>query len=249
MHARTFIVEHAVRELGNAEVHTGIEVREFETGWHFHQGWQFTQILSGERQYEWRNGRVNLGPGQVLMVPPQCVHRGRSSQSLISFVMVYLPTDSNSLQMAMLGFSPRIVSGVDLTTLRDGCKSFATLCSQLPISEKANLSGAASSRATAQKIRNRIQPLERLPSLPEFGSMFSRSPYYVSHLLRQQFGMSPRGIHLQLRLNNARNMLLQGKTPATVAMELGFADQSHFGRHFRRAFGVTPGFFCNVGKS
>jgi AraC-like DNA-binding protein len=221
MRARTFTLEHAVRYLGNAEVHTGIEVQEFETGWHFHRGWQFVQILSGERQYEWRNGRVNLGPGQVLMVSPQWVHRGRSSQSLISFVMVYLPTDSNSFQPAMFGCSPRIVSGVDLTTLRDGCKSFVALCSQLPISEGTNLSSIASSRATAERVRNRIHSLERLPSLPEIGSMVSRSPYYVSHLLRQQFCMSPRGFHLQLRLNDARNMLLQGKTPATVAMEFG----------------------------
>jgi len=244
MRARTFTLEHAVRNLGNAEVHTGIEVREYETGWHFHRGWQFVQILSGERQYEWRNGRMNLGPGQVLMVPPEWVHRGKSSQSLISFVMVYLPTDSNSFQPAMLGCSPRIVSGVDLTTLRDGCESFVALCSHLSISGGTHVSSVASSRATAEKVRNRIHPLERLPSLPEIGSMVSRSPYYVSHLLRQQFGMSPRGFHLQLRLNDARNMLLQGKTPATVAMEFGFADQSHFGRHFRRAFSLTPGFFA-----
>jgi AraC-like DNA-binding protein len=248
MRAKTFTLEHGVRDFGNAEVHTGTEVREFETGWHFHRGWQFVQILSGERQYEWRNGRVNLVPGQILMVPPQWVHRGRSSQGLISFVMVYLSTDSNSFQSAMLGCSPRIVSGVDLTTLRDGCESLVALCSQLPISEGTNLLGVASARATAEKVRNRIHSLERLQSLPEIGAMVSRSPYYVSHLLRQQFGMSPRGIHLQLRLNDARKMLLQGKTPATVAMELGFADQSHLGRHFRRAFGLTPGFFGNLGK-
>ncbi|WP_262927263.1 helix-turn-helix domain-containing protein [Phytohalomonas tamaricis] len=31
-----------------------------------------------------------------------------------------------------------------------------------------------------------------------------------------------------------------GKSPATVASELGFADQSHLGRWFRRAYGLTP---------
>ncbi len=32
-----------------------------------------------------------------------------------------------------------------------------------------------------------------------------------------------------------------GMAPAAVAAEIGFADLSHLGRAFRRAFGVTPG--------
>ena len=35
--------------------------------------------------------------------------------------------------------------------------------------------------------------------------------------------------------------LRNGMAPAAVAAEIGFADQSHLGRAFRRAFGVTPG--------
>ncbi|MEX3640328.1 AraC family transcriptional regulator, partial [Paraburkholderia sp. BR14320] len=31
--------------------------------------------------------------------------------------------------------------------------------------------------------------------------------------------------------------------PCEVATEVGFFDQSHLGRHFRRAVGVTPGHF------
>jgi AraC-like DNA-binding protein/quercetin dioxygenase-like cupin family protein len=247
MRARTFTLEHAVRNLGNAEVHTGIEVREYETGWHFHRGWQFVQILSGERQYEWRDGRVDLGPGQVLMVPPQWVHRGGSSQSLISFVMVYLSTDSNSFLPGMLGCNPQIVSGIDLTTLRDGCKSLVALRSQLPISEGTHVSSVASSRATAEKIRNRIHSLERLPSLPEIGSMVGRSPYYVSHLLRQQFGMSPRGFHLQLRLNDARSMLLRGGDSSQRCYGVWFCRSKSFWASFSPSIWPHAWFFLQRG--
>jgi len=44
-------------------------------------------------------------------------------------------------------------------------------------------------------------------------------------------------------------MLLHGKKPAAVAMDLGFADQSHFGRHFRRTFSLTPGFFAMFART
>nr|WP_247385558.1 MULTISPECIES: helix-turn-helix domain-containing protein [unclassified Bradyrhizobium] len=43
------------------------------------------------------------------------------------------------------------------------------------------------------------------------------------------------------RLNDARELLRRGESIAGVAAETGFADQSHLGRFFRRAFGITPG--------
>jgi AraC-like DNA-binding protein len=40
---------------------------------------------------------------------------------------------------------------------------------------------------------------------------------------------------------NARSQLKKGGTVADVAYATSFADQSHFGRLFLRAYGATPG--------
>ncbi|WP_187275336.1 AraC family transcriptional regulator [Methylobacterium sp. WL6] len=53
-------------------------------------------------------------------------------------------------------------------------------------------------------------------------------------------GMPPHAYRRMLRLNNARQMLRTGTPPAQVAAATDFADQSHFGRSFRHAFGTTP---------
>ncbi|NER62084.1 AraC family transcriptional regulator, partial [Pseudomonas sp. MAFF212428] len=37
-----------------------------------------------------------------------------------------------------------------------------------------------------------------------------------------------------------RRQLAAGQRPAQVALDLGFADQSHLGRWFVRAYGLTP---------
>jgi AraC-like DNA-binding protein/quercetin dioxygenase-like cupin family protein len=63
-------------------------------------------------------------------------------------------------------------------------------------------------------------------------------------LLRQfsrEIGLPPHGYLTQVRLREARRQLLAGKSPALVAAEVGFVDQSHLIKRFRRAFGMTPG--------
>jgi transcriptional regulator GlxA family with amidase domain len=62
-----------------------------------------------------------------------------------------------------------------------------------------------------------------------------------SRMFARRHGMPPHAFWLMARLNHARGLLRAGEDIAGVAAETGFADQSHLGRWFRRAFGVTPG--------
>jgi AraC-like DNA-binding protein len=43
--------------------------------------------------------------------------------------------------------------------------------------------------------------------------------------------------------------LKQGDTLADAAADAGFADQAHFTRHFRRAFGMPPGRWLALGRA
>lgn len=58
---------------------------------------------------------------------------------------------------------------------------------------------------------------------------------------RRSIGLSPYAYLTQIRVEAAKKLLNEGASIADVASDIGFTDQSHLTRHFKRITGVTPG--------
>jgi AraC-like DNA-binding protein len=76
--------------------------------------------------------------------------------------------------------------------------------------------------------------------LNELAQVTGVDRFRLTRAFKVTFGLAPHAYLIQLRLAKARHLLAQGFEPADVAIQLGFADQSHMGRWFRRAYGLTP---------
>ncbi|MDR6499634.1 transcriptional regulator GlxA family with amidase domain [Burkholderia ambifaria] len=57
---------------------------------------------------------------------------------------------------------------------------------------------------------------------------------------RSEIGLSPHRYLCLVRVRRAQDLLRGGVAPSVVATEVGFFDQSHLCRHFRRVLGITP---------
>jgi AraC family transcriptional regulator len=67
------------------------------------------------------------------------------------------------------------------------------------------------------------------------------SPFHLARIFRQTAGLSLHRYRNRLRLREALARLAEGARDLTaVALEVGFADHSHFSNAFRREFGVPP---------
>jgi AraC-like DNA-binding protein len=75
----------------------------------------------------------------------------------------------------------------------------------------------------------------------ELESVTGLTRYDLARQFRIMFGTSPYRYLLMRRLALARDAIHRARPLAEVACEAGFADQPHFTRVFRSAFGLTPG--------
>lgn len=69
-------------------------------------------------------------------------------------------------------------------------------------------------------------------------------PVHLTRTFRKHYGCTPGAFIRFYRLKKAAALLAETNLPlAEIALESGFADQSHFTHHFRDAFGIPPGRF------
>ncbi|MEZ2350341.1 helix-turn-helix domain-containing protein [Caballeronia sp. RCC_10] len=84
---------------------------------------------------------------------------------------------------------------------------------------------------------------DKTVSLAQLADLSALSISRFATVFREQFGLSPYKYLCELRVRRAQTLLLAGVPGSVVATEVGFFDQSHLARHFKRLCGMTPSAF------
>jgi AraC-like DNA-binding protein len=81
-------------------------------------------------------------------------------------------------------------------------------------------------------------------SLDEAAAVLGRPPTSLVRAFTRRHGIPPHRYLTGRRIDLARRMLLAGRPAVEVAGAVGFADQAHLTRHFRRMLATTPGAYA-----
>jgi AraC-like DNA-binding protein len=90
---------------------------------------------------------------------------------------------------------------------------------------------------------------DRNISLRELARLVSLSPFHLNRVFTKEVGMPPHAFQTQVRVAAAKKLIQNGVPLASVAATTGFADQSHFIRHFKRLMKITPGEYLKTART
>lgn len=186
---------------------------------------------------------LTLSPSFLDAVAVELGQEGVRSASLSPFFRVFSPQLAELMrtladESSQLGLGADLVTSSLLTVL--GVQLLRT--GDTPSPSLAPPPGGLSAVHRRRSLELITERLGENLSLADLAAECELSPFHFARAFKVTFGFPPHEYQLQLRVARARTLLGQetGRTIADIASELGFADESHFRRHFRRIVGTTP---------
>jgi AraC-like DNA-binding protein len=116
------------------------------------------------------------------------------------------------------------------------------MLSFMPMPETPDLNRGGLSPGMKHRVCDFIEShLSEKISLDSLSAMAGLSPHHFARAFQQSVGMPPHRYLLRRRLEHVEQMLRDTQLPLShIALAVGFSDQSHLNRHFRRLTGMSP---------
>lgn len=114
------------------------------------------------------------------------------------------------------------------------------------VEQRFSLLGPDSGEAAlANRVVARVEEDPGIVSVASLKDAFGLNERALQRLCSRYLGVTPQWLIRQRRLQDAGQKLGSGnRSLSDVAASLGYSDQAHFSRDFRRATGWTPGQFA-----
>ncbi|MER8954613.1 AraC family transcriptional regulator [Mesorhizobium sp. M0833] len=228
---------------------------------HRHDTYAIGVTLYGVQRFRYRGQMHQSLPGQIIILHPDELHDGGAGTADgLRYRMLYLEP---SLMLDCLGggslpfVGNAVVTDLDLrATLLSALGPLDQQLDELFVVDFMTQLMQSLARHAGQPAKTVAKTAWRAASLArdyleenvarivrsdELEAITGLDRYALSRHFRAIFSTSPHRFLLMRRLQRARRMIEADEPLAQIAIAAGFSDQSHFNRHFKKAFGVTPG--------
>ena len=224
---------------------------------HVHDSWTVFVVDDGWIRYDLETRHRGAGGQRVTVLPPNVVHDGRAAVAAgFRKRVLYLTTDILDERLTGRAVDrpdttdPALLSAVHALhrSLRhpddalEAESHLATVGDRL----RAHLGDPSPGDERPPRLAGELRDLldgrlfEHL-TLAEAGGDLGASAAHLVRSFTGSFGIAPHQYVLARRIDAARHRLLAGEPIAQVASSVGFFDQAHFTRQFKRHVGIPPG--------
>lgn len=229
---------------------------------HTHDTWTVLVVDDGTVRYDLERHEHATEPSHVTLLPPYVAHDGRSVTAAgFRKRVLYVEPDRidverlgravdrpewsdpalraeiERLHLALAHPGEELEAEVRLTLVTDRLRRHLTGADQVPPAHRAP--------TLARRLRDLLDAhvVEGI-TLESAAALLGSDPSHLVRTFRRETGIPPHRYLTGRRLDLARRRLLAGDRPADVAVAVGFYDQPHMTRHFRRLLRITPGAYA-----
>jgi AraC-like DNA-binding protein len=242
---------------------------------HRHDTYAIGITETGIQTFDYRGATRSSAPGQVVVLHPDEAHDGRAGSAegfgyRIAYVAPGLVADaaralcgaavplpfvsevvssnallSEAITGAFLGF-PAALEPLAIDALIEALASGLMLAD--PSIRRGQRRRACDTAAMDRVRRFLDAAMTRVVTSDELEAVSGHRRFSLARQFRQLYGTSPYRYLLLRRLDLVRRQIRAGKPLAQIALDAGFADQSHMTRMFRAAYGLSPSQFRTASR-
>ena len=235
---------------------------------HRHDVYAIGVTEEGVQAFDYRGTVEHSLPGQVYVLHPDELHDGRADgPGLFGYRQIYVSPDRISAALPAITGRPAplpfafpvtddpVLARVVRAAFADEPEPLALDTLVLQLAEgllRLSATGPASiphRRVDLPAVeRGRDLLSNRLAAVhsSEVEAATGLDRYQFARQFHAMYGTSPYRYSVMRRLTVARGWLRDSRPLADTAFDAGFADQAHFTRTFKAAFGMTPGRYAKL---
>ncbi|NVD08569.1 AraC family transcriptional regulator [Vibrio sp. JPW-9-11-11] len=232
---------------------------------HSHDEFSFGIIEQGQAQYLNHHHRHHIGQGDLVTINPADVHACNPEAGRWSYSMLFV----DALQMGRAQQEVNDSQGLDYLPFRAALERDPVLkqgfvrllhdvqsdASRLQIETRLfdfiavafgdkNQVLKGSPTPDIQRVREKLlDDVSGVHQLDQLAQEAQLSRYQLLRAFKHYYGLPPHAYLMDEKIKRAKVMLKSGQSILDVAHTLGFSDQAHFQRQFKKKIAVTPKYY------
>ena len=241
----------------------------YQIAGHSHNTYEANIMLEGNLEVTVGDTVVKLSKGDMIFWAPDITHYNRMTSNKFKFISIHFNFDTDVLdgrqsvyyhlnqnEIGIVNLFIREAQknsntkngiakiSLDKNTFKDGCTAISLLESLIFLAMSGSHIPEISNKQSAKTFRNAIDymndNMDEFLSVPEISKKCGVSETTLKNAFKLYSGKSVKKYYTDLKIEMAKNMLINGNNVTEVAFSLGFSSSSYFSQFFKKQCHITP---------